>query len=246
MRNEYVNLKVSDGTEMKTYVVRPEGTPAGAMLVFQEIFGVNHHIRDVADRFAREGYLTVAPDLFHRFAPGYESGYSGPEIQTGIGYLGAMRDPGLAEDIRAAYGWVQSQGPLPTAAIGYCLGGRCAFMAAISVPLACAISYYGGGIAPNPFGMPALMERASELKAPILMIWGGQDAHIPPDSVKLISDAVRAAGKQMTSVEFSWAKHGFFCDVREDYDATASALAWPLTLQYLKANLGGQAQTATR
>jgi len=238
MANEFIKLKVSDGTDMRAYVARPEGKPKGAMLVFQEIFGINCHIRDITERFAKQGYLSIAPELFHRFAPNFECGYSGDEIQAAIKLIGSMTRPGLEADIRAAYDWVQTQGSLPTGAVGYCMGGRCSFLAALIVPVACAISYYGGGIAPNQY-MPGLIDRAAEVKAPLLLFWGGKDGGIPPEAVQSITAALRAAGKNFANVEFSWADHGFFCDARGTYNADAAAAAWPLTLAFLETHLAG-------
>ncbi len=236
MASGFVELKVSDSTTMRAYVARPDGTPKGAMMVFQEIFGVNSHIRDVADRFARQGYLAVAPEIFHRFAPGFESGYSPDEIQKAIGFIAQMTKEGLEADIRATFEWIQTQGPLKIGAVGYCMGGRCAFTASLVAPVACAVSYYGGGIAPNQF-MPGLLERAGEVKAPLLLFWGGKDSMIPPSAVESVTAALRAAGKTFANVEFSWADHGFFCDQRGTYDKTAAASAWPLTLAFIGSHL---------
>src|SRR5208282_3508573 len=123
---------------MRAYVAHPEGKPRAGLLVFQEAFGVNAHIRDVADRFAREGYLTIAPELFHRTAPGLEWGYT--DFPAIIPHLRALTDAGLEADIRAAHSWLPEG--VPVSAVGYCMGGRTACLAAITVPLACAISYY--------------------------------------------------------------------------------------------------------
>lgn len=237
LRNEFVNLKVSDGTEMRAYVVHPEGKPKGAMMVFQEIFGINSHIRDVTERYAKQGYLAVAPELFHRFAPNFECGYSNEEIQNAIQYLGKLTGEGLEADIRATFDFIQSQGKLATGSVGYCMGGRCAFLAALIVPIACGVSYYGGGIAPNQF-MPGLIDRAGEMKAPMLMFWGGKDGMIPPEAVQSVTGALRAAGKTFANVEFSWADHGFFCNERGSYDKAAAAQAWPLTLAFLETHIG--------
>lgn len=234
---EFVNLSVSDGTTMRAYVSRPSGTPKGAMMVFQEIFGINSHIRDVADRYAKQGYLAVAPEMFHRFAPGFECGYSEAEIQAAIQHIGKLTQPGLEADIRATFDYVQTQGSLKTASVGYCMGGRCAFMAGLIVPIACGISYYGGGIAPNQF-MPGLIDRAAEMKAPMLMFWGGQDHMIPPEAVQSVTASLRAAGKTFANVEFQWADHGFFCDARGSYNKDAAKQAWALTLAFLETHIG--------
>ena len=231
---EFVNLKVDDGSEMRAYVARPEGKPRAALIVFQEIFGVNAHIRDIAERFAREGYLAIAPELFHRSGPGFESGYT--DMAPGFGHMQQVTDAGLAADIRASFDWLQNASDgkkIATAAIGYCMGGRAATLAAITVPLACGISYYGGGIAPSPFN-PGLLDRLKEVGAPMLFFWGGLDGFIKPEHVKMVTDALRAANKPFSSVEFSDSDHGFFCNERGSYNANAATQAWPLTLAYLK------------
>src|SRR5580698_950087 len=156
-QTKYVDLKVSDGTSMRAYVAHPDGKPRAGLLVFQEAFGVNAHIRDVTERFAREGYLSISPELFHRTAPGLEAGYTNfPEV---VPHMQALTNDGLEADIRAAHGWFKDNGAgLSISSVGYCMGGRTACHAAMIVPLACSISYYGGGIAPG--GMfPSLIHR---------------------------------------------------------------------------------------
>jgi carboxymethylenebutenolidase len=232
--SEIVNLKVDDGTSMRAHVARPEGTPRAGLIVFQEIFGINPHIRDIADRFAAEGYLSIAPELFHRSGPGFESGYT--DMAQGIGHMQQLTDTGLAADIRAAFDWIQGASAdkkLPTAATGYCMGGRAATLAAMTVPLACGISYYGGGIAPSPFN-PGLLGRLNEIQAPVLFFWGGLDGFIKPEHVKMVTDGMRTANKPFASLEFSDADHGFFCNERASYNANAASEAWSITLAYLK------------
>lgn len=235
---EFVTLSVDDGSSMRAYVARPEGEPRAGLIVFQEIFGVNSHIRDIAERFAREGYLAIAPELFHRSGPGFESGYT--DIMPGVGHMQQMTDAGLAADIRAAFDWLQGATgakKIRTAAIGFCMGGRAATVAAMTVPLACGISYYGGGIAPSPFS-PGVLDRLKDVQAPVLFYWGGLDGMIKPESVKMVADGMRAANKPFSSVEFSDADHGFFCDERASYNANAATESWPLTLAYLKNHAG--------
>ena len=148
---EFVNLTVNDGTTMRAYVAHPEGAPRAGIMVFQEIFGVNAHIRDVTERFAREGYLAVAPELFHRTGPGFESGYT--DMNPGRTHAQATTDDGLTVDIKATFDWIKHSAgaQFPVASIGFCMGGRVACLSSMVAPLACAISYYGGGIAPHPF-----------------------------------------------------------------------------------------------
>ena len=235
-KTEFVTLPVSDGTSMRAYVAHPAGNPRAGLIVFQEAFGVNPHIRDVTERFAAQGYLAIAPELFHRTAPGFECGYT-EFSNVALPQMQKLTDAGLTADIRAAFDWVQSGTKnLPTAAIGYCMGGRTACQAALTVPLACAVSYYGGGIAPSPM-FPDLIGRLNDAKAPVMFFWGGKDGHIGPDAVSAVENAMRAAEKPYVNVVFSEADHGFFCDARASYNAAAAAQAWPLTLAFLETHV---------
>jgi carboxymethylenebutenolidase len=229
MSTEWVTLQVSDGTTMRAYVARPDSKPKAALLVMQEAFGVNSHIRDVTERFAREGYLSIAPELFHRTGEAVECSYT--DFATVMPHFSAVTDAGQTADIQAAHAWL-AQSNLPISAIGYCMGGRAAFLAGLTVPLACTISYYGGGIAPSPY-FPALIDRMEELAAPILLVWGGLDQGLGLDKTRVVEDALRAANKPHVNITFSYADHGFFCDARAQHNAQASAEAWALTLAFL-------------
>ena len=122
------------------------------------------------------------------------------------------------------------------------MGGRAAFLASTVLPLQCAISFYGGGIAPNAFDASGLLERAKDVRAPLLLFWGGLDKHIGPEQMRAVTEALRAEGKDFASVEFSAADHGFFCDARASYHAKAAAQAWPLTLAFLQAHTSARRQ----
>ncbi len=122
--------------------------------------------------------------------------------------------------------------PGDVSCVGFCMGGRAAFVAASLLPLRAAVSFYGAGIAPG------LLERAPQVRAPLLFFWGGRDAHIPPEHVSETARALRAAGKSFVSVEFSRADHGFFCDARPSYDAGAARQAWAHTIEFLKTYSG--------
>jgi len=234
IRSEFVTVNVSDGTSMRLYVARPTGAaPARGLLVMQEAFGINAHIRDITERFAREGFLAVAPELFHRTGSGFEGRYD--DFGSAMGHLKELRDPNMEVDIKAAHDWLRSNGlpsGSPIAAVGYCMGGRAAVLAAITLPLECAVSYYGGGIAPSQMN-PGLLGRVKDLKAPVLLFWGGRDGHIPAEQRNAVVEALRAAGKNYVNVEFSEADHGFYCDARPSYNAVAAKQAWPLTLAFL-------------
>jgi carboxymethylenebutenolidase len=234
---EWVDLHVSDGTTMRGYVAKPLDThPHATMLVFQEAFGVNPHIRDITERFARLGYVAIAPELFHRTGPGFEGSYT--DFPALMPHFGALKDDQLALDIQTSYDWLQKAlgRPSPTGAVGYCVGGRITTLAAMTVPIACGISYYGGGISPG--GMfPSLLGRFRELKAPMMFFWGGLDQHIGSDAVRSVEDAAKAAHKTYTNVVFSYADHGFFCDARASFNKAASKQAWALTLEFLEVSI---------
>jgi carboxymethylenebutenolidase len=245
IKSEYVTLNVSDSTTMRAWAARPTaGVAHPGILVFQEAFGVNAHIRDVTARFASEGYLAIAPELFHRTGSGFEGRYD--DFPSAMIHMRSLTDAGMEADQRAAYDWLRANGAgdLPVSAVGYCMGGRAAFLAALALPLACAVSYYGGGIAPNA-NNPGLLGRVSKLQAPILFFWGGRDKHITVDQIRALTDALRANGKNFVNVEISDADHGFFCDARSTYNPAAAAEAWPLTLAFLKTHPSSQRASAS-
>src|ERR1700752_3702438 len=227
-------LSVADGSSMQALVARPEekGSFPG-MLVFQEAFGVNAHIRDVAQRIAKEGYVAIAPELFHRSAaPGFEGRYD--DFQSVVPHMKALTEQGLSDDVRASYDWLRDSShvtPERIGRIGFCMGGRVSFLANATVALRAAISFYGGGIAPS------LLPRATNLQAPMLFFWGGLHKHIPQDQIRSVIDAVKAAGKAYLNVEISDADHGFFCDARPSYNPVAAKEAWSLATSFLEGHV---------
>lgn len=233
IQTEYVTLSVSDGSSMRAYIARPEGAPKASLMVFQEAFGVNAHIRDVTERFAREGYLAISPELFHRTGAGLEAGYT--DFSVVMPHMQALRDAGLEADFRAAYDWLNNSSGvsgMKIGAVGYCMGGRCACHASIILPLACGISYYGGGIGPSQM-FPSLIDRLKDLQAPMLFFWGGLDQHIGQDQIRAVQEKLTEEKKRFINVEISFADHGFFCDARATYNAEAAAEAWSLTQAFL-------------
>lgn len=229
--NEKVELAVADGTRMAAYVARPQKMgPHPGLLLFQEAFGVNHHIRSVSDRFAAEGYVVIAPELFHRTAPaGYEAGYT--DFPSVMPHLQAVTRETAEADIKSAYDWLHSNDTLQVgeiSSVGFCMGGRVSFIANGVVPMRAAVSFYGGGIAPG------LLDRASRLQAPSLLIWGGLDKHITPEHRRAVTEALSAEKKIYVNAEFSRADHGFFCDERAAYEPHSARQAWALTLEFLR------------
>jgi carboxymethylenebutenolidase len=239
IRSDWVTLQVGDGTTMRAYVARPlADRPRAGLLVFQEAFGVNAHIRDIAERLAREGYYALAPELFHRTAAGFEGAYN--NFEAVMPHVRALKEQDLEADVRAAYAWLRENlggAETPLACIGFCLGGRVSFLTNSLLPVKAAVSFYGGGIAPSPMG-PGLLGRVGELQAPQLLFWGGLDKHIGPEQAQAVAEALRKAGKPYVNVEFSDADHGFFCDARASYNPAAARQAWALTHAFLKCHLG--------
>jgi carboxymethylenebutenolidase len=228
---EKVELGVADGTRMAAYVAHPEGRgPHPGLLVFQEAFGVNHHIRSVTERFAAEGYVAIAPELFHRTAPpGFEVSYT--DFPAVMPHMKAVTTETLELDIRAAHEWLRSNALVRASeisSVGFCMGGRASFIANSVVPLRAAVSFYGGGIAPG------LLDRVPKLQAPSLFIWGGLDKHITPEHRKAVIEALSAQQKIYVNAEFSPADHGFFCDERATYEPHSARQAWALTLEFLR------------
>jgi carboxymethylenebutenolidase len=233
MAGNRVTIAVGDGTQMAMYVSRPSGSGlAPGILVFQEAWGVDGHIRDVADRFVRLGFIAAAPELFHRTAP------SGTEIRheavdEARKHLGSLTLDGVRADVTAAHHWLIEHGGADTsrmACIGFCMGGRVSWIANTAEPFRAAISFYGGGI-------DDLLWLAPQQGGPILMFWGGQDSHIPPESRRRVEDALSAAGKTHEQVVFGQAGHAFFNDTSEAaYHANAARQAWALTTEFLRAN----------
>ena len=226
---EKVELAVADGTRMAAYVARPKaGGAHPGLLVFQEAFGVNHHIRNVAERFAAEGYVAIAPELFHRTAPpGFEGSYT--DFPAVMPHVQAVTTETAEADVRSTYDWLRSSAKAnEISSVGFCMGGRVSFIANSIVALRAAVSFYGGGIAPG------LLDRTAKLQAPSLFIWGGMDKHITPEKRRAVTDALSAEKKIYVNAEFSRADHGFFCDERAAYEPHSARQAWALTLEFLR------------
>jgi carboxymethylenebutenolidase len=244
LATEKVTLKVEDGSLMNAFVARPRSAKKSpGLIVFQEAFGVTAHIRDVTERFAAEGFTAIAPELFHRTAPGAEFSYT--DFPAVMPHMQALTTEALASDTRATFEWLRSDSQTDGSRIGcvgFCMGGRTSYVACATVPLQGAVSFYGGGIGPNTRG-PSLLHLAPSLHAPILFFWGGQDKHISPDQTRAVEDALDQAGKEYINVRISFADHAFFRDGGPNYNAKAAALAWKLTQEFLDRYIKNPAKT---
>ena len=218
-----IELKASDGHAFDAYVAEPAGKPRGLIVVVQEIFGVNSHVRSVTDGYAADGYLAVAPALFDRVQRGYETGYTQPDIAAGVEIMKKSGWDAALKDIAAVLEYGKSAGK--AGIVGYCWGGAVAWVAAARLPgLACAVPYYGGAI-------PSLLTET--LQCPVLLQFGETDQSIPLEKAK----EVVAAYPQAESY-FYPAGHGFNCDQRGSYDEAASKLARTRTLAFFHKHVG--------
>jgi carboxymethylenebutenolidase len=218
---EFTTLMARDGHEFNAWLAAPSGAPRGALVLAQEIFGVNRHIRAVADSYAAEGYVTIAPCLFDRVRRGIELGYSEADVQQGRGYRLQIPKEKTLLDLSACINVVRHSGRVSI--LGYCWGGSLAYIAACELPVFCAISYYGGQIKDHLGKSP---------KRPVMYHFGEKDPHIPLSDVDKIRDADPNGIFHLYPAD-----HGFNCDERATYDAPSATLARQRTLQFLAAQM---------
>jgi carboxymethylenebutenolidase len=218
---EFTTLMARDGHEFNAWLAAPAGPARGAVVVAQEIFGVNRHIRGVADGFAAAGYLAIAPCLYDRVRRGIELGYSEAETQEGRGYRLRIPTDKTLLDLGASINVVRHAGRV--AVIGYCWGGTLAYLAACELPIACAVSYYGGQIKDHLAKSP---------RRPVLYHFGDRDPYIPVADV----EKIRAADPTGEFHVYP-ADHGFNCEERGSYDAASARLALERTHVFLTAQM---------
>ncbi|MDX7953166.1 dienelactone hydrolase family protein [Lichenihabitans sp. Uapishka_5] len=218
-----IALTASDGVSIQAYRAEPTGTPRGGIVVLQEIFGVNPHIRSVADRYAEQGYLAIAPALFDRVTPGLELGYDQDGMTTGIATQKQTVPADTLKDVAAAVALAASAGKVGI--VGYCWGGTLAYAAACQLDgVAAAVGYYGGGIA-------SMLDKKP--RVPVMLHFGQHDDHIPMTSVA----AIRAALPDVPVYDYP-AGHGFNCDARGSYDKASADQALSRTLPFFKKYVG--------
>ena len=221
---QMIELKVNDGFTLQAYRAEPAGKPRGGVVLLQEIWGVNDHIRRVTDGYAADGYLAVAPALFDRVEAGVMMDQYTPETrERGFGIVQKMDIDTALKDIAAAVASVAGAGK--TGVVGYCFGGRLAWLSASRLSgVAASVPYYGGGI-------PGLA--AEQPKCPVMLHFGERDAHIPVASVEEFKKAHPAL-----PVHLYAADHGFNCDLRGSFDAPAAKLARERTVAFLRQHVG--------
>jgi carboxymethylenebutenolidase len=220
-----IQLNAKDGHRVSAYRVDPEGEARGNLVVIQEIWGVNNHIRNVADGFAGEGYRVIAPSLFDRIEPGIVmDAYTQETMQQGFGFMQKLDQDKALLDISAAVEAIAADGG-KVGIVGYCFGGRMTWLSASRVDgIAAAVPYYGGGV-------PDLA--SEQPKCPVMLHFGEKDQHIPVASVEKFKQA-----HPSLPVYLYPADHGFNCDQRSSYDAAAAKLARERTLDFLHKHVG--------
>jgi carboxymethylenebutenolidase len=225
---QFIDLKAADGFTFPAYVAQPATKPRGGVVVLQEIFGVNAHIRAVADGYAAAGYLAVAPATFHRVKPGVELGYAPDDMSAGMALkatVEALPAPGVLQDIQAAI--THAAGAGKVGVVGYCWGGLLTWRTACLLKgVSAAVPYYGGGVTTEA-------EIARTPNCPVLAHFGEKDHWIPLEGVAALQKA-----HPDVEVHVYAANHGFNCDHRGAWDATAAALARERTLAFFAKHLG--------
>jgi carboxymethylenebutenolidase len=218
-----VALIAEDSHRLDAYRAEPAGKPRTGIVVIQEIFGVNPHIRKVTDSFAAEGYVALAPAIFDRVQRNFEIGYTPADVETGRTTRGKIQLDDMVADVRAAVKALQAEG-LKVGVVGYCLGGTLAWLASTRIDgMGAAVCYYGGGIAAAASEQP---------RCPVLIHWGETDASIPPDHW----ETVKKAHPDVPAHVYP-AGHGFHCDERGSYHAESAALAGRRTLDFFREHL---------
>ena len=226
---QFIQLKAADGFAVPAYLAEPAGKTKAAVVVIQEIFGVNSHIQAVTDRFAAQGYLAIAPAMFERVTPGVNLGYQPDDMTAGMGLKAAATDlpsPGVMQDIQAAIDYAAAQSGGKVGVVGFCWGGLLTWQSACTLNgISAAAPYYGGG-------MTAPSEVARQPKCPVMAHFGEKDHYIPMDGVHAL-----AAAHPAMAVHTYAADHGFNCDQRGSYNEAAATLARSRTLAFFAEKL---------
>jgi carboxymethylenebutenolidase len=215
----FTTIMARDGHEFQAWLAAAPARPRGAVVVIQEIFGINAYIRAVTDGFAAAGYTAIAPSLFDRVRRGIQLAYSDAERQEGAGYAKQLVPENTMKDVAAAVAVVRNSGRVGT--VGYCFGGALSYLAACQLPVACAVVYYGR----------AANHLDQTPRCPVLYHFGGDDQSTPMSDVEKIRAAARPDAVVYT---YQGAGHGFSCDQRSSYNPEAAALARSRTLEFLE------------
>ena len=232
MRGDWVTITARDGGRFRGYLSVPESGGGPGIVLLQEIFGVNRHIRDVADLYAEEGYAVLAPDLFWRLEPGVELGYGDADRQRALELRRRFDVERGVDDIAAAVGFLSARPECTgqVGALGFCLGGRLAYLAAARAGVDCAVGYYGVGIEQS-------LDEAARIACPMALHFGAEDDHVPPEAVERIRAAFAGRGDVGVHV-YPGAGHGFNCPERPSFDRRASTMAHTRSIALFRRAMG--------
>lgn len=222
--SEWVKLKSKDGFELDAYVARPEGEPIAGLVVIQEIFGVNAHIRSVADGYAKDGFFVVSPAIFDRVEKKVELSYEGDAFKKGIDFMNKLDLARTVEDVGAALDYARQQSGRKTGNVGYCFGGLLSWLSACRLHTDASVGYYAGGIGKFAEEMP---------KVPVMLHFGRNDTHIPAEQV----EKVQVLHPEVQVYWYDNAEHAFNRDVAPSYSPEAAKVARERSLTFLKENL---------
>jgi carboxymethylenebutenolidase len=229
---------------MPCYLARPSGdAPRPAVIVFQEIFGVNNEVKRITDLFASAGYAGLALNYYYRTNPALNEPYTQEGLERGFAAAGAVTTANLRKDVAAAVAWLNAQpfvqhGKIATC--GFCFGGSVAFLTASVPGIAGAICFYGGSIAaPLPSGEPEALAGAAGIEVPLLLFFGGKDEYITPDRVRRIDETLKAKGKSYEIISYPNVAHAFFRESSAALNQSEVKDAWDRVKNFLEANLSG-------
>src|SRR5690242_16266150 len=231
-RGRYIKLKTADRKVMRAYLASPAGRKGPGILLCQEIFGINSHIREIADQYAEEGYFVLAPDLFHRLEPNAELGYDEEDFKRAFDFYQRFDENKGAADIKSGVGALRKikgcNGKV--AALGYCLGGKLAYLAAARAGVDAAIGYYGVYIEKS-------LGEAKKIKCPLLLHFAGNDRFVPAAAIAKIQKALSKLAN-FESYRYPGTDHAFNCKERPSYNRPASSLAYSRSIAFLRRHIG--------
>ncbi|MCT7951974.1 dienelactone hydrolase family protein [Ancylothrix sp. C2] len=235
-QTEWVSVANND-LHIAAYLAYPQGEgPFPAVVVLQEIFGVNTHIQEVSERFAKQGYVAIAPALYQRLAPDYQTGYTPEDIKQGRYYKELTHADELLSDISASISYLKTRRFVKThgfGCIGFCFGGHVAYLAATLPEIKATASFYGAGITTwTPGGGQPTINRTAEITGTVYAFFGDQDASIPQTQVNQIEAELQKHHIPHRVFRYANADHGFFCDHRPSYNSTAAADAWLQVVEF--------------
>lgn len=227
-----LEIQTADGS-LPAFLARPAASgPHPGVVVVMEAFGLNDHIKKVAERLAAEGYAAVAPNLYFRAGGRQVVGYD--ELPEAIGLMTGLDDAKIVSDMAATIDHLQKQSFVRADRIGvtgFCMGGRVTFLTACrNAAVSAAAPFYGGGIS-------GLLDHAGGIRAPLLLFWGENDPFIPLEEVQKVEAKLKELGKAHESIVYPGAPHGFFCEERDSYRAAAAADAWEKLKGFFAKNL---------